>query len=306
MKINLLIICAFVFTSCKSQNDLIDYVVYDVEYKKFIFNEFDLNSSKISFVDSLTLMGQNYYTQQNEYLNINNISKNYKQNQYLFKNKRLISKKSNSLNDFQSLTSNCENCFIADITENNEEKDKKFSILNDSSSSYIISVKENIIETLNFKETDIKIIYNKIEYTNIENNENNSKLVLLDTNEKFIKEIYSLNQINNDKEKGWLFGHYYFKTKDDCMILFYKFENKNIKTKILNYSLKTNNFLSVKEVDIPNEGMSVSNLLFDLLENGEIIITDNRNIYLIRKNNTITKLLTCSKNQEIIYIKQKI
>ena len=284
---------------CKSiQSTEYEYGVYNSEINKLAFYKTS-TKNETTEINHFDFNGLCEFRQQNRLLLVSNFSNDYNQNHSIIKSDGLLFNTKININDFQSAILNFDDYIVLNVTGDEDEINNNFIVLKDSSSFNVKYSNDKV--SVNKKVSDnLKILFKNIKFIN----ENTSKieLTLLDLKNQLSKTIYKVENNNSIGADKWLLGYYYFKSESFCLISKYNIDSTNINFQIFEYSVSQDKLKMISEFSIPNTGKSIKNLVFKVIANNDILVTDNKNIYVVHKDNSFEKLFTSDKDNEVVYL----
>lgn len=296
---NYYIVFFLIFIGCKPiKQTEYEYGVYNSEKNKLTFYKTS-TKNETTEINHFNFVGLSEFRQQNKLLLVSNFSDDYKQNHSVIKGGNLFYNTKININDFQSAILNFDDYVVLNVTEDEDEINNNFIVSKDTSSLEVEFSNDKV--SVNKKVSDnLKILFKNIKFIN----ENTSKieLTLLDLKNQKAKTIYKIENNNSSKADKWLLGYYYFKNESSCLISKYNIDSSNINFQIFEYSVNQDKLKMIREFSIPNTGKSINNLVFKFIANNDILVTDNKNIYVVHKDNSFEKLFTSNKNNEVVYL----
>ncbi len=314
MKLFILIMClsssisyafeGFTVVEYSSKNDSLLFIEV-VNKDKRIYKKFHIE-------------GQNYFYQNNYQLLIANYSEQYNQKQYFFDFDRRVSFTRNlNMSDFHNAVSSNDNYFAVELSNLQAEESigvrkccpsgRVFQIMNNFE-NYFVRYCDGNIHVFNsngknvFIDSDLYIVFLEELYSNQKKDEVNLVMRVLDVNNRTTKQIWSIVQNDRGDKNGWFLGYFYYQNPKTCLISFNKFISDYIVVSLYGYCDSISDFVCYREFSIPRMGNSISNIIFRELTNGNILVTDNRYVYLISEDNSCELLYETDLGSKIVYL----
>jgi hypothetical protein len=283
---------------CKSSQST-EYGVYNSEKNKLTFCKIS-TKNETTEINHFDFNGLSEFRQQNKLLLVSNFSDDYKQNHSIIKGGNILYNSKININDFQSAILNFDDYIVLNVTYDEDEINNNFIVSKDSSSSLNVEYSNNEVSVNKKVSDNLKILFKNINFIN--ENTSEIELILLDLKNQKSKKIYKFENNNSNGAEKWLLGYYYFKNKNSCLISKYNIDSININFQIFEYSVSQDKLKMIKEFSIPNTGKSIKNLVFKFIANNDMLVTDNKNIYIVHKDNSLEKLYTSDKDSEVVYL----